>query len=151
MLSFFWPTIGESPVETSADIESALQRISGRLEDLEPAALLQIDDQLRECLYHLDRRELAEIPVVLHSGFRVPQSSGHFLSARCACILAGEEAYEACLRSRDGFARFVLPFVGAAEELLYLAANEYENKLGMKMEGMSEFTIEKGSNAAGWD
>lgn len=146
----FWKIIGSSLVRDASEIDSALEGISMRLSTMTPTALARFVERLRESLYRIDRRDLAEVPVVLAGGLKFPQTSDHFLYARCACILAGEEAYSDILSSGVGFDRFVVPFAQEAEGLLYLASEQYERKTGSKMNVASYFSIESRSNVQGW-
>lgn len=131
-------------------MRSALVRVLGRLDGLDAADLVKFSQDLREALHRIDRRELAKIPVVLAVGLELPQTSDHFLYARCACILAGREAYDATLGSASEFACFVRPFFQAAEGLLYLAPSVYEKKVGAEMGDVGGFPIESMSNVHGW-
>ncbi|QYN18903.1 DUF4240 domain-containing protein [Amycolatopsis sp. DSM 110486] len=106
----FWKVIGSSSVQDESEIDSALERISAELSALAPDALTHFVERLRESLYRIDRRDLAEVPMVLANGLKLPQTSDHFLYARCACILAGERVYGDILSSGVGFERFVAPF-----------------------------------------
>ncbi|MFJ8495788.1 DUF4240 domain-containing protein [Streptomyces sp. NPDC094038] len=146
----FWKVIGSSSVQDASEIDSALERISGQLSAMTPDALTRFVERLRESLYRIDRRDLAEVPVVLAGGLKLPQASDHFLYARCACILAGKEAYGDVLSSGAGFDRFVAPFAQEAEGLLYLASEQYEKKTGSKMKVESYSSIESRSNSQGW-
>ncbi|MFE2842776.1 DUF4240 domain-containing protein [Streptomyces scopuliridis] len=146
----FWHIIGSNPVQSGGDVRSALDRLSGRLDELDPADLVKFSEKLREALYGIDRRELAEIPVVLAGGLELPQTGDHFLYARCACILAGRDKYDATLRASSDFARFVKPFSQAAEGLLYIASSVYEKKVGSEMRMGGGFAIESMSNVQGW-
>ncbi|MEW2505943.1 DUF4240 domain-containing protein [Amycolatopsis sp. NPDC047767] len=146
----FWEVIGSSSVEDDSEIESALERISGQLSAMTPDALTRFVERLRESLYRIDRRGLAEVPVALANGLKLPQTSDHFLYARCACILAGERVYGDVLISGFGFERFVAPFAQEAEGMLYLASEEYERKTASRMNVESYFSIESRSNTQGW-
>ncbi|MFF6853920.1 DUF4240 domain-containing protein [Streptomyces bacillaris] len=129
---------------------SALYRVAGRLDKLNASDLVKFSEELREALYGIDERELAEIPVVLAAGLDLPQTSDHFLYARCACILAGRDAYDAALRSASEFTCFARPFSQAAEGLLYLAPSVYKKKVGAEIGAVGVFPIESMSNAQGW-
>ncbi|MBJ7905111.1 DUF4240 domain-containing protein [Streptomyces sp. DSM 110735] len=146
----FWKVIGSSSVQDESEIDSALERISGQLSVMTPDALTRFVERLRESLYRIDRRDLAEVPVVLANGLKLPQTSDHFLYARCACILAGERAYGDVLSSGVGFDRFVAPFAQEAEGLLYLASEQYERKTASRMNVEGYFSIESRSNIQGW-
>ncbi|MFG2146849.1 DUF4240 domain-containing protein [Streptomyces sp. NPDC048696] len=146
----FWTVIGSSSVEDAREIDSALERISERLSTMTPAALTRFAERLQESLYRIDRRDLAELPVVLAGGLKLPQTSDHFLYARCACILAGEKAFADVLSSGAGFDHFVAPFAQEAEGLLYLAPEQYERQTGSRMTVDSDFSIESMSNVQGW-
>jgi hypothetical protein len=150
-VSEFWEIIGTSPVRTSADIEISLQRIGDCLEVLSPAEVSQFDKDLRESLYHLDRREFGQIRVRTTAGMEFPQTSDHFLYARCACVMAGVEVYESVLKTRSGFERFVPVFAQGAESLLYLAPEIYKNKVGEGLQIAGSFPIESMSNVEGWN
>lgn len=146
----FWSIIGSNPAQSGDDVRSALDRVSGRLYGLDATDLVKFSEGLSEALYWIDRRELAEIPVVLAAGLELPQTSDHFLYARCACILTGRNAYDAALRSTSEFACFVRPLFQAAEALLHLAPSVYEKKFGSEMGAVGRFPIESMSNAQGW-
>lgn len=146
----FWKVIGSSSVQDESEIDSALERISGQLSSMTPDALTRFVERLRESLYRIDRRDLAEVSVALANGLKLPQTSDHFLYARCACILAGEKAYRDVLSSGDGFDRFVAPFAQEAEGLLYLASEQYERKTASRMSVETYFSIESGSNTQEW-
>ncbi|MFD6464970.1 DUF4240 domain-containing protein [Streptomyces goshikiensis] len=146
----FWNVIGSSSVRDASEIDSALERISQQLNAMAPDALVRFAERLREALFRIDRRVLAEVPVKLAAGLEFPQTSDHFLYARCACILAGEKIYGEIMRSGVGFERFVAPFAQEAEGLLYLASEEYERQTGDRMRVESDFSIESMSNAQGW-
>ncbi|MBL7496455.1 DUF4240 domain-containing protein [Frankia sp. CNm7] len=145
----FWRIVGSSELRDASDVDSALEKLSGRLAVLGPEELVRFSEKLREALYRLDRRGLAEIPVNVR-GMTFPQTDDQFLYARCACILAGEDVYDATLRFNDEFARFATPFVQRAERLLYLPSEAYEKIVGRKMESGSGFPIDSGSNVQGW-
>ncbi|MYR49295.1 DUF4240 domain-containing protein [Streptomyces sp. SID4928] len=146
----FWSIIGSNPARSGDDVRSALDRVSGRLDGLDAADLVKFSEDLRESLYKIDRRDLGEIPVVLAVGLELPQTSDHFLYARCACILGGRDAYDAVLGSTSEFTLFVSPFFQAAEGLLYLAPRVYEKKFGSEMVAVGGFSIESMSNVQGW-
>ncbi|MEI8407440.1 MULTISPECIES: DUF4240 domain-containing protein [unclassified Kribbella] len=146
----FWGLIGANAVETAGEVSAALERVSGRLDGLESADLIQFVEQLQERLFWIDRRELAEIPVRLR-GLEWPQTSDHFLYARCACILAGKSAYDLSSHSPTEFARFVVPSSLYAEGLLYLAPIAYHNKTGREMDPVRSFPIDSMSNPQGWN
>lgn len=146
----FWSIIGSNPAQSGDDVRSALDRVSGRLDGLDATDLVKFSEELREALYRIDRRELAEIPVVSAVGLELPQTSDHFLYARCACILGGRDAYDAVLGSTSEFTCFVRPFFQAAEGLLYLAPSVYKKKFGSEMVAVGGFPIESMSNAQGW-
>ncbi|MGI5414186.1 DUF4240 domain-containing protein [Streptomyces chartreusis] len=146
----FWNVIGSSSVQDASEIESALDRISEQLSAMTPDSLTRFVERLRESLYRIDRRDLGEVPVVLANGSKFPQTSDHFLYARCACILAGEKVYGDVLSSGIGFDRFVAPFAQEAEGLLYLASEQYEGKTGSRMNVENYFSIESRSNIQGW-
>ena len=86
--------------------------------------------------YRLDVSRLASTPVELRNGVVLDQTADHLLYARCACVLAGEEAVDDALRSVTLFAGFVAPQLQGAEELLYLARNEYRSRTGERMTGV---------------
>lgn len=150
MMTDFWRTIGSNPARSGDDVRQALDRVSGRLDELDAAELVKFAENLREALYWIDKRVLAEIPVVLAGGLELTQTSDHFLYARCACILAGKDAYYATLTISSEFTRFVSPFSQAAEGILYLAPGIYEKKFGHEMEKIDRFPIESMSNVHGW-
>jgi Protein of unknown function (DUF4240) len=146
----FWDIVGTSEARNADDIDLSLAEIGSRLAELEPFQVSKFAVDLRESLFRLDRKEFGEIPVTLASGARFPQSSDHFLYARCACILAGEEVYNTVLRTGFGFERFVLIFAQRAEGLLYLASDIYQEKTGEKLKIANDFPIESMSNVEGW-
>ncbi|MFD0207390.1 MULTISPECIES: DUF4240 domain-containing protein [Saccharothrix] len=146
----FWAVIGFSAVQDAGEVDSALNGISSRLGPLTETDLVGFVERLHEALFRIDRKILARVPVTLASGLEFPQSSDHFLYARCACILAGREAYETVWRSDAGFARFVAPSVQGAESLLYIASEEYKDRTGMSVDIRNFFPIESMSNAEGW-
>jgi hypothetical protein len=150
-VSTFWEIIGTSPVRTSADIDISLQRIGDRLESLASAEVSRFAKDLRESLYHLDRREFGQIRVSTASGMEFPQTSDHFLYARCACVMAGVEVYESVLKTGSGFERFVPVFAQRAESLLYLAPQIYKDKVGEGLQIAGGFPIESMSNVEGWN
>ena len=86
----FWAVIGTSAVRDSGEVASALYDVSSRLATLALGDLTGFVERLHEALFHLDRKIFAQIPVVLR-GVEFAQTGDHFLYARCACILAGEE------------------------------------------------------------
>ncbi|RFS83645.1 DUF4240 domain-containing protein [Actinomadura spongiicola] len=145
----FWSVIGSNSVQTSVDVQAALERVSARLNGLPPAELIDFVEQLRAALYEIDRRELAEIPVKF-KGLTLPQTGDHFLYARCACVLAGREAYHACLETSSEFARFVRPSSQSAELLLYIAEDAYRRETGKEVKASQAFSIESMSNPRGW-
>lgn len=151
MAESFWDLIGDNriPMQTEGDIESAIERVSLRLQDLNPVELTQFQDELHRHLFELDREELASIAVMLRDGTLQPQSSDGFLFKRAACVLAGKSAFEGATSSLAEFVRFVEPFANAAESLLYLAPNEYLLKTGEEM-GSRSPSYESGSNLAYW-
>lgn len=146
-----WDIIGDNriPMNTENDVESAIERVRLRLQDLDPVELSQFQDELHARLFELDREELASISVMLRDGTLLPQTSDGFLYTRAACILAGKYAFEAATSSLAGFVRFVEPFANAAESLLYLAPNEYVRKTGEDM-GSRSPSYESGSNMTYW-
>ncbi|MFF9079893.1 DUF4240 domain-containing protein [Streptomyces rubiginosohelvolus] len=146
----FWSIIGSNPAQSGDDVRSTLDRIAGRLDELDASDLVTFSKELRGALHEIDRRALAEVPVVLAAGLELPQTSDHFLYARCACILAGRGAYDASLRSASEFTPFVKPFFQAAEGLLYLAPSVYEKKFGAEMGAVGGFSIESMTNGQGW-
>jgi hypothetical protein len=146
----FWAVIGFSAVRDAGKVDSALKAISSRLSALTSTDLIGFVERLHEALFCIDSKVLAQVPVVLASGLELPQSSDHFLYARCACVLAGGEVYENILRSGVGFARFVMPSVQGAEGLLYIASKEYEERTGVSINTRNFFPIESMSNPAGW-
>jgi len=148
-MSAFWSVIGASPVHDASEVDSALEKISLRLDEMAPDALGRFAESLHEALFRIDRRELAEIPVYF-SGLEFEQTSDHFLYARCACILAGEKIYGEVLESGAGFELFVAPAQQGAECLLYLASEIYERKVGEQLNCQSFLPVESMSNVQGW-
>ncbi|MGH3389241.1 MAG: DUF4240 domain-containing protein [Actinomadura sp.] len=146
----FWRLIGSSSIGDASDIDVALTEISRRLASLNPFELVQFSERLKEALYRLDRREFGEIPVALMDGREFPQTSDHFLYARCACVMAGGEVYSRVLQSGVGFDHFVKPSLQRAEGLLYIASNVYEAKTGEKIKLKSGVSVESMSNTDGW-
>jgi hypothetical protein len=144
----FWDIIGENTLRTEADVDAALERVSARLALLPTYDLLNFVDGLHEALFRLDRKECAEIQVSVRD-LVIPQSEDSFLYARCACVLAGRKVFEEVLATGEGFGRFTVPEL-QAEELLYLAAEHYEAKMGFPMEHRRTFPIDMMSNRDGW-
>jgi hypothetical protein len=146
----FWAIIGSSNGSDAADIKRALAQISERLAPLESSELEDFIRELREALYRLDQRKLAEVPVRLADGTQADQSDDHFLYARCACVLAGEQAFLAASVSETEFARYVGVDAQFAEELLYLATDRYEQLTGRRPMVARFRRIDSGSNEAEW-
>lgn len=146
----FWGVIGSNSIRDASGIDSALERISRKLNAFTPDSLRQFSEQLREALFRIDKREFAEIPVTLPNGFEGAQTSDHFLYARCACVLAGKQSYDEVLELGIGFESFVAPFAQEAEGLLYIASDIYESKTGNRMGSQGSFPIESMSNVQGW-
>ncbi|TWD75375.1 uncharacterized protein DUF4240 [Kribbella amoyensis] len=149
-MTAFWRIVGSNSVRSASEVQSALEQVSGQLRELDPDGLVQFEGKLREAPHTIDRRELAEIPVSLAGGLELPQTSDHFLYARCACILSGQDAYDAVLLAASEFSRFVRPYAQAAEELLYLASGTYEKKVGEESSLKAMFPLESTSNVQGW-
>lgn len=144
-----WETIGLNPVRNAEDIRAAIEGLIVRLAKLSPDELREFQVELHQKLYDLDRRELAEISVMLSNGSTLPHTSDSFLHSRAACVVSGEPAYNRSMASIDGFVRFCEPHAGAAEELLYLAGNEYERQTGQALE-IPSLSCETGSNSDAW-
>ncbi|MFI6300896.1 DUF4240 domain-containing protein [Amycolatopsis thailandensis] len=145
----FWSVIGTNSVRDAGEVDSALERISLRLDVLAPDALDRFAESLHEALFRIDRRELMEIPVYAF-GAEFEQTSDHFLYARCACVLAGEKVYGEVLESGAGFELFVAPDAQGAESLLYLASGMYERKTGEQLNYLRFHSFESMSNTQGW-
>jgi hypothetical protein len=146
----FWAVIGSRPIGDSTEIDSALEGVSKRLSSAAPDALVRFAERLAEALYRIDRRDFADIPVILSDDLRLPQTNDHFLYARCACVLAGEVTYEDVVKSCVGFDRFVSPFMQRAEGLLYIASEQYEMTTGSRMKTRTHLETDWMSNAEGW-
>ncbi|PZM97342.1 MAG: hypothetical protein DIU79_02815 [Actinobacteria bacterium] len=146
----FWEIIGSSPMRDDTDVQTALDRVAGRLSKVSTDGLVEFAGRLERCLYLLDRRDFAEIPVELPDGRAFSQTSDHFLYARCACVLSGAAEFDKVLQTGTGFERFVAPGLQGAEGLLYLAPEIYESRTGEEMMVRSEFSIEWMSNKDGW-
>ena len=125
-----WSLVGSHRVERLQDVGPALDVVRRRLAALLPGELVTFDRQLREALRMLDVAELEELPVRVR-GTLLPQSDDAFLSARCACVLAGRDAVAAALADPRTFRRFVGG--PAAEELLHLAAEAHEARTGRRL------------------
>lgn len=129
----FWSLIGANALSNPVDVRSAVVQVSARLSQLDRPGLIAFQEALNVRLTDLDIADLAEIPVELSNGFVVEQTSDHFLYARCACVLAGREAFVRTLRDWHYFARFVAPRLQSSEALMYIARAEYENQTGQQM------------------
>ncbi|GLW81041.1 DUF4240 domain-containing protein [Actinokineospora globicatena] len=130
----FWEILGSSPMSNSSDARAALAGVESRLRLLEPAELVAFQEQLAIQLGALYRDDLASIPVEI-KGVVYGQSDDHFLYARCACLLAGQEAVRRVMAKPERFAKFVSPGV-QAEELMYLAGYEYKRRTGGAMQAV---------------
>jgi hypothetical protein len=131
----FWWVVGSNPVRGSADIEAALSGVRSRLRELGLAELTEFQERLVEHLDVINRGDLAAIPVELSSGQVFEQTEDHFLYARCACVLSGEQSVRAVLDDELSFAQFVTPRLQSAEMLLHEARTEYESRTGQRMSG----------------
>lgn len=129
----FWRVIGANPISDRATVEAAISGIRSRLASLELAELVEFRDRLDECLASLDSPGLAEIPIEMPGYPAFEQTEDHFLYARCACVLAGEDAVRAALDDELSFARFVAVKLQSAETLLYVAETEFESRTGRRM------------------
>jgi hypothetical protein len=146
----FWGTVGRHALRDGAEVAAALNDVAGRLDGMRPLGLTLFAGRLREYLYRLDRKEFAELEVTLANGEVLPQTADSFLYARCACVLAGEVEYRRVVKGEASFDRFTKPYLQAAESLLYLPEQAYEQKTGRRMRVHSEFPIEWMSNRQGW-
>lgn len=146
----FWNIVGATPLCDEGDVERALGRISNLVSRLAPYELIQFQERLHELLFRLDRKDLAEIRVVREGWVPSAQTSDHFLYARCACILAGEAAYEAAMQESAEFERFVKPCLQGAELLLYVADQAYEEKMGWRLVVEEVYPLDWMSNPEGW-
>ncbi|MFD7657503.1 DUF4240 domain-containing protein [Actinosynnema sp. NPDC059797] len=146
----FWAVIGANPMRDADDVERALGEVSRRLDAVAPALLVGFQSRLCEFLHRIDREEFAGVPVGLVGGLELPQTSDHFLYARCACVLAGEVEYVGVASSGAGFERFVPPFRQGAEGLLYLAPEKFTGKTGADMDVEGFLPVDSMSNPSGW-
>jgi hypothetical protein len=150
MVIGFWSIVGSNSVLDGTEVDAALDGILERLDELTPDDLIEFREGLNESLYRIDRRDLAEVPVLLPGGTRFSQTSDHFLYARCACVLAGEQIYDDVLLTGAGFDPFVAPFAQRAERLLYLVPELYRAKTGTSMTLQDAFPVDSMSNLEGW-
>jgi hypothetical protein len=150
MVIDFWSIVGSNSVLDGTEVDAALDGILERLDELTPDELIEFRNGLNEALYRIDRRDLAEVPVLLPGGTRFSQTSDHFLYARCACVLTGEETFDDVLLTGAGFDHFVAPFAQRAERLLYLVPELYRAKTGTSMTLQDAFPVDSMSNLEGW-
>ena len=129
----FWSVIGSNAVTSRADVEAAVGEVERRLRTLELSDLVSFQDQLDRNLDALDLSSLASIQVAVAEGLVLEQTADHFLYARCACLLAGQEEVRAVLENSERFSNFVAPRLQSAETLLYLARTEYQRRTGQPM------------------
>ncbi|MFI5713135.1 DUF4240 domain-containing protein [Kribbella sp. NPDC051620] len=146
----FWKIIGSSALTSGEEVEEAVAAVGRRLSGLAESELIQFDKELREHLFRIDKKELADIPVTLSSGQVLTQTDDYFLYARCACVLGGESRYAGAQVEVPEFAQFVVPYAQRAEELIYLAADVYEERTGLEFPSDVTFPIDTGSNKEGW-
>jgi Protein of unknown function (DUF4240) len=146
----FWGVIGRTSLRDADSVRKSLAGITIRLSAASPIELVLFDDCLREACFRLDREDLASFPVTLSNGDQRPQTSDHFLYARCACILAGLTEYNKCLQSPSEFEPYVAIRLQSAESLLHVAYEVYESMTGRRMKSRSEFPVEWMSNSQGW-
>jgi hypothetical protein len=129
----FWSIVGRNVNSDRSDTDAAIAAIEERLKALDVARLVEFQDQLGQQLHRLDQGSLASIGVEFPGMSARGQTEDHFLYARCACILTGEEAVRSVLADPARFGDFVAPRLQAAELLLYVAHQEYESRTGERM------------------
>ena len=149
-MDLFWDTVGVNQLAGPSDVTQALTAVRGKVGQLEVHQLEVFDGVLRQRIFGIDKRRLAEVPVVLPNGTSLPQTDDHFLYARCACVLAGRETYLDVLHGAVDFDPFVDPQLQGAEALLYLAAEQFALRTGLELRAADEFPIEAGSNTLWW-
>ncbi|GAA3064420.1 DUF4240 domain-containing protein [Actinokineospora globicatena] len=129
----FWSVIGSSPMRDASDVHVALSEVGARLQSLDLADLVAFQEQLAIQLERLGRDDLAALPIEARGGAIYWQTEDHFLYARCACLLAGQEAVRRVVGEPEWFAAFVVPNLQSSEKLMYLADREYELQAGEAM------------------
>lgn len=146
-----WDIIGDNRISmhTENDVESAIERVRLRLQDLDPVELSQFQDELHARLFE----RTAKSSPRSRSCLGTEHSCRKLATDSCT---HGPRAYS--LESTPSklqhhhsqtFVRFVEPFANAAESLLYLAPNEYLRKTGEDM-GSRSPSYESGSNMTYW-
>lgn len=133
MAADFWSVIGSNAVTSRLDVEAAVRQVERRLRTLDLPDLVGFQDLLDQNLDALDLSSLASIHVASAGGLVLEQTADHFLYARCACLLAGQEEVRAVLEDSERFSNFVAPRLQSAENLLYLARTEYQRRTGQPM------------------
>jgi hypothetical protein len=136
MTADFWLVIGSNPMSIRSNVDAAIARIGQRLHALELRYLETFQELLLENLEALNLDELASTRVDVAGVSWMGQTADHFLYARCACVLAGEEAVRGVLSDPALFSEFVSPRLQSAEALLYVARTEYHRRTGEFMPDM---------------
>ncbi|MGW0433682.1 DUF4240 domain-containing protein [Micromonospora sp. NPDC003197] len=129
----FWSMIGSNVIVSRSDVEIAIGKVQRRMCALDLGELVSFQDELDRNLDVLDLKYLASIQVEFAEGLALEQTVDHFLYARCACLLAGQEKVWEVLTNQECFTEFVAPRLQSAEELLYLARTEYQRRTGRPM------------------
>jgi hypothetical protein len=146
----FWDVVGRTSLRDADSVRESLEELAIRLSSASPTELVAFDDRLHEACFYLDRKDLALVPVTRSNGEQFPQTSDHFLYARCACILAGLADYNKCLQSSSNFEPYVAIGLQSAENLLYVAHEVHESMTGRQMRPRRSFPLEWMSNSQGW-
>ena len=82
------------------------------------SASSEFDRWLSRQLYLLDRKEFFDLPAITRDGGEHPQTDNSLLYARCACGLAGREAFSEVLNGQRSFLDFTEVSLSQAEFLL---------------------------------
>jgi len=145
----FWQLIDTLPGRVSA---AGAERLSARLAEAGGDAIQGFAERLALALYALDTEAHASQPV--HDadespGDRlIPLSADAFLHVRCAVVAAGRETYE---RVRNDPSKLAGTWEAEeAEDLLFVAANAWQQLTGEEWAYQTAVDFETGSNQAGW-
>jgi hypothetical protein len=143
----FWETvIGVNSLTSPENVSEAMDGVKRRL----AATASGFDRWLSRKLCLLDRKEFFDLPAITRDNIEHPQTDDSFLYARCACVLAGREAFAEVLNDERSFADFSKVSLSRAEFLLYAAEEVCKDVFGTKTVWLDSWSVATGSNREFW-
>lgn len=147
----FWDNvIGVNSLTSPDEVREAMDGVKRRLAATSPATVSEFDRWLSRQLYLLDRKELFDLPAITSDNNERPQTDDSFLYARCACVLAGHQAFTEVANGRRSFTDFSKVSLFGAEFLLYAAEEVCNEVFSTEIIRLDSWPVTTGSNRKYW-